>query len=179
MMVGMQRDDEPTILASIAAASARLREAEEKKKGADSAARQAKEERDRERRILADRVVAATQNAVSQRLIAEHAERTREWVRITNLGAALPDSVKAIAFGPQNGGGDQWRAAALYVWMSSARMDGLEPKVVDDFEPEGNEVAQVLVYDQQWTLALDDDIVRAAPASVTNHIRKHRANKES
>lgn len=161
-MIGMQRDDEPTILASIAAASARLREAEEKKKDADSVARQAKDERDRERRILVDRVITATQNAVAQTLIANEARRTREWVRLTNLGAVYPDSVTAIAFGPESGGGAKWRSAALYVWMDSARMKGLEPLPIDSFEPKGNQVAQVLVYDQPWTLLLDGDTVRVA-----------------
>ena len=162
MMVGMQRDDEPTILASIAAASARVAKAEEKKKEADSAARQAKEDRDRERRILVDRVVAASRNDIPQKLIAQEAGRTREWVRTTNLSAVNPDEVTAIAFGPENGGGAKWRSAALYVWMSSARMKGLEPKPIDSFEPKGNQVAQVLVYDLTWTLLLDDDTVRVA-----------------
>lgn len=175
IIVGMQRDDEPTILDSIAAASARLRKAEEEKKDADSAARQAKERHDRERRILADRVVAASRNDVPQKLIAENAGRTREWVRIANLGAVSPDEVTAIAYGPTDGSFRDWRAAAEFAWMDGARIKGLEPKVLDDFEPEGNEVAQVLVYDQTWTLLLDGDTVR----SVTNHIRKHHLNKES
>ncbi|MFF7190853.1 hypothetical protein ACFZAR_37830 [Streptomyces sp. NPDC008222] len=161
----MQRDDEPTILASIAAASARVQAAEEKKRDADAAARQAKDARDRERRILADRVVAASRNDVPQKLIAQEAQRTREWVRTTNLGAVNPDEVTAIAFGPHNGGGDKWRAAALYVWMDSARMKGLEPLVIDTFEPKGNEIAQVLVYDLPWTLLLDGETVRVALGS--------------
>lgn len=158
----MQRDDEPTILASIAAASARLRAAEENKKDADSAARQAKEDRDRARRILVDRVIAASQNAVPQNLIADEAGRTREWVRLTNLGVTYPDDITAIAFPPEGDDTTRWRAAALYVWSSMAQMKGLEPMTVDSFKPEGNEVAQVLVYDQPWTLILDGDTVRVA-----------------
>ncbi|MEV5940644.1 hypothetical protein [Streptomyces sp. NPDC051994] len=158
----MQRDDDPTILASIAAASARLRKAEEKKKDADSIAWQAKELRDRERRILADRVVTASRNDVPQKLIAEHADRTREWVRTANLGAVNPDEVTAIAYGPQVGSFRDWRVAAEFAWMDAARFKGLEPLPVDSFEPTGNQVAQVLVYDQPWTLLLDGETVRVA-----------------
>lgn len=162
MILGMQRDDEPTILSSIAVASARLREAEETKKGADSAARQAKERRDRERRILVDRVVAGSQNAVPQKLIAEHAERTREWVRLTNLGVDYPDSVTAEPYTSRDGSFQDWRVAAEMAWSEAARKRGMEPLLIDSFEPTGNQVAQVLVYDQEWTLLLDGDTVRVA-----------------
>lgn len=184
MMVGMQRDDEPTILASIAAASARLNEAEEKKKDADSVARQAKEARDRERRILADRVVAASRNDVAQRLIAEHADRTREWVRTTNLSTVNPDDVTAIAYGPADGSFRDWRVAAEFAWMDAARFKGLEPLLIDSFEPKGNQVAQVLVYDQPWTLLLDGDTVRVAlgnehhPDPAFDADYRHRTHKE-
>ena len=162
MMVGMQRDDEPTILSSIAAASARLRDAEERKKAADSAARQAKEDRDRERRILADRVITAAQNAVPQNLIATEAGRTREWVRLTNLGAVYPDDITAQPYTSRDGSFRDWRVAAEMAWSDAARRRGLEPLLIDSFEPKGNQVAQVLVYDQQWTLLLDGDTVRVA-----------------
>lgn len=159
-IMGMQRDEEPHILASIAAASARVASAEEKKKEADRIARQAKATRDRERRILADRVVAAAQNAVPQKLIAEHAGRTREWVRTTNLGATYPDTITATIYTSRDGSFRDWRAAAELAWTDAARAKGLEPKVIDDFEPEGNEVAQVLVYDMRWTLLRDGDTIR-------------------
>lgn len=162
MVVGMQRDGEPTILNSIAAASARLRDAEEKKKTADTAARQAKENRDRERRILVDRVITATQNAVPQNLIATEAGRTREWVRLTNLGAVYPDSITAPPYTSRDGSFRDWRVAAEMAWSDAARREGLEPLLVDSFTPTGNEVAQVLVYDQQWTLILDSGTVRVA-----------------
>jgi hypothetical protein len=162
IVVGMQRDDEPTILASIAAASARLRAAEENKKDADSAARQAKEDRDRARRILVDRVIAASQNAVPQKLIADSAERTREWVRQTNLGTPYPDNVTAAIYASRDGSFRDWRVAAEMAWTDAARKEGMEPISIDTFKPEGNEVAQVLVYDQPWTLILDGDTVRVA-----------------
>lgn len=155
----MQRDKEPHILASIAAASARVASAEEKKKDADHIARQAKAARDRERRILADRVVAAAQNAVPQKLIAEHAGRTREWVRTTNLGATHPDTITATIYTSRDGSFRDWRAAAELAWTDAARAKGLEPKVLDDFEPAGDEVAQVLVYDMRWTLLRDGDTI--------------------
>jgi hypothetical protein len=158
----MQRDREPTILASIAAASARVRLAEENKKAADSAVRQAKENRDRERRILVDRVIAATQNAVAQNLIAAEAGRTREWVRLTNLGAVYPDSVTAAPYPSRDGSFRDWRVAAERAWCHAARKKGMEPLLIDSFKPQGNQVAQVLVYDQPWTLLLDGDTVRAA-----------------
>ncbi|MYY79808.1 MULTISPECIES: hypothetical protein [unclassified Streptomyces] len=161
----MQRDDEPTILASIAAASARLRKAEDTKKTADSAARQAKADRDRERRVLADRVIAATQNAVPQNLIAAEAGRSREWVRLTNQCAVYPDSVTAEIYSSRDGSFRDWRVAAEMAWSDAARKEGLEPLLVDSFEPEGNQVAQVLVYDQPWTLLLDGDTVRVASGS--------------
>lgn len=162
MMVGMQRDDQPTILASIAAASARVRKAEEKKKDADSAARQAKEDRDRARRILVDRVITATQNGVPQNLVAAEAGRTREWVRLTNLGAVYPDSVTATIYTSRDGSFRDWRVAAEMAWSDAARKEGIEPLLIDSFEPKGNQVAQVLVYDQPWTLLLDGDTVRVA-----------------
>ena len=158
----MQRDQEPTILASIAAASARLRDAEEKKKSADTTARQAKGDRDRERRILVDRVITATQNAVPQNLIASEAGRTREWVRLTNLGAVYPDSITAAPYTSRDGSFRDWRVAAEMAWSDAARKEGLEPLLIDSFEPKGNQIAQVLVYDQPWTLLLDGDIVRVA-----------------
>ncbi|WP_433855164.1 hypothetical protein [Streptomyces kronopolitis] len=156
----MQRDDEPTILASIAAASARLRKAEEEKKDADAAARQAKATRDRERRILTDRVVTASQDAVPQKLIADEAGRTREWVRLTNLGAVFPDTVTATIYTSTDGSIRNWRAAAEFAWLNAARAKGLEPLVIDDFAPQGNEVAEVLVYDMRWTLLRDGDTIR-------------------
>lgn len=158
----MQRDDEPTILASIAAASARVRAAEVKKKVADSAAQEAKEIRDRERRVLADRVVAASANAVPQKLIADAAGRTREWVRLANLGVVYPDSVTAKAYTSRDGSFRDWRVAAEMAWTDAARRKGLEPLLIDAFEPEGNEVAQVLVYDLPWTLLLDGETIRVA-----------------
>ncbi|MFF8784868.1 hypothetical protein [Streptomyces sp. NPDC015125] len=158
----MQRDNEPTILASIAAAGERVRNAEAKKKDADTAARQAKATRDRERRILADRVVTAAQNAVPQKLIAKHAQRTREWVRLANLGATRPDDVTATIYDPTGGSFRDWRAAAELAWADAARTEGLEPKLIDDFDPKGNEVAQVLVYDMRWTLLRDGDTIRVA-----------------
>ncbi|MCP9209636.1 hypothetical protein [Streptomyces cucumeris] len=162
----MQRDDEPTILASIAAASARVRKAESEKRAVDSAAREAKErarrDRDRERRVLVDRVITATQNAVSQKLIADQAGRTREWVRLMNLCAVDPGSVTATVCVSLDGSVQDWRTVAEGSWIDVARKKGLEPLSIDSFKPKDNQVAQVLVHDRQWTLLLDGDTVRVA-----------------
>lgn len=158
----MQRDDAPHILASIAAASARVRKAEDRKRDADRDARTAKDTRDQERRILADRVVVAARNDVPQKLIVESADRTREWVRLAVLGATNPDEVTARMYGSSDGSFRDWRVAAELAWVDAARAKGLEPKVLDDFEATGNQVAQVLVYDTQWTLLLDEETVRVA-----------------
>lgn len=159
----MQRDNESSILASISAARARTEAAEAAKTDADHTSRQAKERRDRERRVLADRVVTASRNGVAQKLVAEHAGRTREWVRLTNLGAVNPDLITAAIYTSRDGSFRDWRVAAELAWTDAARTKGLEPLVLDGFEPEGNEVARVLVYDVPWLLLLDGDAVRAAP----------------
>lgn len=181
----MQRDDAPHILASIAAASARVRKAEDRKRDADRDARTAKDTRDQERRILADRVVVAARNDVPQKLIVESADRTREWVRLAVLGATNPDEVTARMYGSSDGSFRDWRVAAELAWVDAARGKGLEPKVLDDFEATGNQVAQVLVYDARWTLLLDEETVRVAmgnehypdPAFDSNYTPEQRGHR--
>lgn len=181
-MIGMQRDDEPTILASIATARQQAQQAEEHKKDADLAAQQAKEERDRAKRILNDRIIAATQNSVPQKLIAEQAGRSREWVRLLNQNAVYPDRITALTYTSRDGSFRDWRVAAEMAWSDAARREGIEPLPIDSFKPKGNQVAQMLVYDQKWTLLLDDDTIRVAlgndhhPDPAFNPAYQHKEN---
>lgn len=150
----MLRDDEPTILHSIRAAADGYRQAENAKATADSAALRARKDRDTQRRLLADRVIVATREKVPQHLIAENADRTREWVRRTNLAWVDPETVTTM-----DGGFNKDPDVAVSNWLHRARKEGLEPKVLTDHQTP--ELARVLIYDTIYALHHEHSTVRA------------------
>jgi hypothetical protein len=157
----MQRDDQPTILASIEAARRALDEAEKTKHDADHAAAQAKTERDRRRRILNDRIITAALNQIPQKLIVDRSGRTREFIRRT---VGLRTDPTEVYFGgvrtPDEGGPRNWREKSLAGWLDRARSEGMEPLLLDH-PVKDDQVGWILIYDTVYELIHDGGTVSA------------------
>ena len=165
--IGMLRDDEPTILASIESARRDLDRAEHAKKAADEQAAATRETRDAARRLLNDRIITAAVNQVPQGLIAKSADRSREAIRVLMLGRTLPQEVVADIPESSSGSYRDWQSAALIGWLRAAHDAGLEPKELDG-AVEGEQAARVLVYDTEFILLRNGEQVRAVLATTEN-----------